>query len=393
MPVRLKIGSSFPHASHTISSGDDFSIKNAKCSIECVMNLISHLKFRAGWHGVYRYPDRRVPYSTVTEGITVAIPSWNGADLLEACLRCIYAQTLQPDRILVVDNASTDDTSILLKSHPRAEHIQLPENRGYAGASQHALEVTTTTLLAVLNNDAEPDEKWIEVLANRLRSDPDVAASFPLSLDTEGRIDSSGDVPTRAGFFYKRGYRRYMEKSGDFTIQTGLLLASGVGAMYRVEAARDVGGWDRGFHSYLEDVDLSLRLWIGGWRISFEPETVVIHRQGRTGGRITAIRAFLASRNESLVIAKNYDLWTLVAMSPSRVLYLCITAFSRFLAGGFLPFLAGKYAFLLSLNAVWRARNQTKRKRKLTYGVLEGCWIRSWISLSAIGGRKAPNAS
>jgi len=357
------------------------------------MNLISHLKYKAGWHGVYRYTDHRMPYVPVTEGITVAIPSWNCADLLQACLRCIYAQTLQPDRILVVDNASTDDTSILLESHPRVEHIQLPENRGYAGASQHALEVTTTSLLAVLNNDAEPDVKWIEVLANRLRTECDVAASFPLSLDTEGRIDSSGDVPTRAGFFYKRGYRRHMGKTGDFPTRTGLLLASGVGAMYRVEAVRDVGGWDYDFHSYLEDVDLSLRLWMDGWRIIFEPGTVVIHRQGRTGGRITAIRAFLASRNESLVIAKNYDMRTLVAMFPSRVLYLCMTAFSRFLAGEFLPFLAGKCAFLLSLKAVWRARSQMKRKRKLTYSILEGCWIRTWISLSAIGGRKAPNAS
>jgi|GEM_PF-2497272 len=358
------------------------------------MNSLSWMKRCSGWQGRYRVRCSGDPtVGDAVDGITVAIPTWNGAHLLDGCLDRIYTQTLKPDRILVIDNASTDDTKRVLLNHPGVEHIVLPDNIGYAGASSVALELTTTRLLAVLNNDTQPHENWLESLDSGLRSDPDIAVAFPLSVDALGRIDSAGDIPTRAGFFYKRGFRRTVDHGWLIREATTLVLASGVGALYRVEALRDIGGWDRGFHSYLEDVDISLRLWMSDWDIAFVPDSVVLHEQGRTGDRVPASRAFLTSRNESIVIAKNYPLSTILTMIPFLMFYSFLSLCSRAVGGGLFPFLAGKCAFLLSLRAIYQARSRVRRCRRLNHRLLEGTWLRTWISLSIFGGRKAPNAS
>ena len=97
---------------------------------------------------------------------TVVVVSWNGAHLLPACLDALAVQTLRPDgvRVVVVDNASTDDTARVLVGYPDVEVVNSPRNLGFAGGADLGLRTVTSRYAVVLNNDAQPEPEWLDRL-------------------------------------------------------------------------------------------------------------------------------------------------------------------------------------------------------------------------------------
>jgi GT2 family glycosyltransferase len=102
----------------------------------------------------------------MTPVATVVVVTWNGAHLLPPCLDALAEQTLGPDsaRILVVDNASTDDTSLLLSQYRDLKIVRSPRNLGFAGGATLGLSQVSTQYAVVLNNDARPEPEWLEHL-------------------------------------------------------------------------------------------------------------------------------------------------------------------------------------------------------------------------------------
>ncbi len=340
---------------------------------------------------LYRSPTSFPSEKDLTDGVTVAVPTWNGADLLPACLEAILAQTLPADRVIVVDNASVDRTEAVVAQYSAADYVRLEKNVGYSGAVVHVLGLVSTRFLAVVNNDAVPDASWLKLLVDALALDASLASAFPLSLRPDGRVDTAGDVVTKAGFFYKRGYGREpcdVQKSGVRGFCT-----PGVAPLYRVKALLQVGGWDASLCALYEDVELSLRLWTGGWDSIYVPEARVIHHQGSTTSRFIGSREFLAGRNEEVVLFKLLPWKTLMTLAPSHLAYNLLSFLSSLLRGAPFPFLAGKLAFLASLGRVLKARGMVTRRRQIRISLLEGDWLRTWLGLSRFGRRRAPSAS
>ena len=104
------------------------------------------------------------PASTAARA-TVVVVNWNGAHLLPSCLDGLLAQTAPfPFDVVVVDNASADDSLAVLARYPSVRVVRNADNRGFAGGNNSALFDVTTPFAVLLNNDATPEPDWLENL-------------------------------------------------------------------------------------------------------------------------------------------------------------------------------------------------------------------------------------
>lgn len=208
--------------------------------------------------------------------LTVIIPTWNRARLLERCLSSLGRQRVRCP-VLVVDNGSTDSTREMLKTRfPGVEMLALEENQGFARAVNRGILHCSSDYVALLNNDTEVDPGWTEAGLAALDGNPSYwfLASRMVDFRRRDLIDSAGDGYGRTGMPFKRG-------RGDpcrlHNHSRPVLGASAGAAFYRRRLFDRIGLFDEAYYMYLEDVELSLRAQFTGHPCLYVPEAVVYH--------------------------------------------------------------------------------------------------------------------
>jgi GT2 family glycosyltransferase len=225
--------------------------------------------------------------------------TWNGADLLPACLDAVLPEGAP---VLVVDNASQDGTaSLLAERYPMVRVITLSTNTGFAGGVARALADVDTPYVVVLNNDAEVRPGWLAALLAPLEADPEVAAVCSKLLLPDGRLNSAGGYVEPDGYAHDRGFGA--ADDGRLDEAQDVAFATGTAAAFRTAAVREVGGVDPRFFLYYEDVELSWRLWLAGWRVRYEPTAVVVHQHSATAGAGSPLHTFHTERNRLATLA------------------------------------------------------------------------------------------
>jgi GT2 family glycosyltransferase len=208
--------------------------------------------------------------------ITVVIPTWNRRDLLRQCLRSLQAQTAQPG-VLVIDNGSTDGTLEMLGNEfSGVDFLPLGRNIGFAAAVNAGIDRVSTRHVALLNNDTEADANWVERGLEAMRRHPDFHFFACRMVDFEDRrlLDSAGDRYGKTGLPTKRGLGEPIE---NYPAEEEVLGASAGAAFYRMTLFRAIGLFDPDYFTYLEDVELSLRARLHGYRCLYLPQAVVYH--------------------------------------------------------------------------------------------------------------------
>jgi GT2 family glycosyltransferase len=233
--------------------------------------------------------------------VTVLVVTWQGRDLLLACLESLARQT-RPHRVLVVDNASTDGTAEAVRARfPQVRLLRTEENLGFAGGVQAGLAVVDTPLVALLNNDAVADADWLARAVDALDAHPQAAAVTSLLLladVTPPTVNNAGVVLTDDGYGADRGLG---EPAGDYAEPAEVFGFSGGAAVLRTAAVRAVGGFPAPFFLYYEDTDTSWRLRRAGWSIRYEPSAIVQHRHAATADRTSERFAYWNERNRLLM--------------------------------------------------------------------------------------------
>ncbi len=222
----------------------------------------------------------------MSSSIDVVIVTFNRYELTESCLRHLRAQT-RAHRIIVVDNGSSDETRTRLRSDwPEVRLECLERNRGFAVGCNRGVKAGSGEIVVLLNNDVECRPDFLEELVAPLR-DPDVGSVAALMLQPGGeRIDSLGlttDV-TLAGFPRLHG----LPVGSACDPDPVLAGPSGTAAAYRRLAWEQVGGLDETIFTYMEDVDLALRLRTAGWNAVTAPSAVGMHLGSATHGHRSA---------------------------------------------------------------------------------------------------------
>jgi hypothetical protein len=244
------------------------------------------------------------------ESCAVVVLNWNGKEFLTDCFESLKKQSAET-ALIMVDNGSNDGSQELVrKKFPSVSILELPENRGFAGgvnAGIHKAMEEGAEFIALINNDATADHRWLESLLEEIRKDDlvGIVTSKMLAFPDKTRFDSTGDFYSTWGFSFPRGRGEKDTGQYDSEGQREIFAASGGASLYRTSMLREVGLFDEDFFAYYEDVDISFRARLQGWLIRYQPEAVVWHRINATSDRISGFARFHTIKNFTLLYTKD----------------------------------------------------------------------------------------
>lgn len=266
--------------------------------------------------------------------VAVVIPNLNGVNTLSECLESLLQQTMSGD-IIVVENGSTDNSINLLKSYKSGITILKQQvNLGFAGGVNkgimHAID-NGADFIILFNNDAIADKDFMKNLIKCINKDPKIGIVTSKILNSSGQtIDSTGDFYTNWGLPYPRG--RNDSITNKYDLDTDVFAASGGASIYRVELFNQIGLFDEDFFAYYEDVDISFRAQLAGWKIKYEPTAIVYHQIGATSNTIHGFTTYQTMKNLPWLLVKNmpkkYFFSVLIRLYLANILFF-IRAITR----------------------------------------------------------------
>jgi GT2 family glycosyltransferase len=227
-------------------------------------------------------------------GWTAVVVNYNGAGYLDACLRALEQTRPAPVEIIVVDNASTDDSLQELHAFPRVRVLAQSRNLGFAGGANDGLAAVETELALLMNPDVDVDADFGQSLINEFAADARLgAAGALLRYPDSDRIQHAGGVIERP--LMTTSHLAYGQPIGETRLTPADVDFVTGGAMgLRTSIFRDVGGFDETFSPvYYEDVDLCVRLRDASWRVRFLPSLRAVHHEGVTLERSDAYHQHL----------------------------------------------------------------------------------------------------
>ena len=245
--------------------------------------------------------------SVAAVDVAVVIPNYNGARWLPGVLGSVAAQSVAPTEVLVVDDGSADGSvALLAERFPGVRVLALGANGGFARAANAGIAAASAEAVALVNTDVLLAPDWIERAAAALEEAPAAASVATKLVDLEDPtlLYDAGDVLRRDGVCEQRG--RFERDSGRYDAPGEVFSACAGAALYRRAAVRAAGGFDERFGTYLEDVDLGLRLRLAGWGCRWEPRAVARHAgEGSSAGLSHGPGAWV-ERNTLLLVGRSF---------------------------------------------------------------------------------------
>lgn len=315
----------------------------------------------------------------MTPEISVVIPTWNGRQYLDACLAAVAAQGGVSAETILVDDASTDGTSEYVRQqYPWVRVVQLSQNSGFAAASNAGAREARGRLVAFLNNDTQAGPDWLAALRRGI----DEATGFALAtslivyMDAPAFVDSAGDGVLRWGGAFKRFHGARAEEASESTEVFGVC---GAACLVVKRVFDELGGFDESFFASHEDVDLSYRARLRGYRCRYVADALVLHRGSGTLGKISPFAIFHGQRNLEWMYAKNTPGALLVRTIPGHIVYDMAAAIHFARLGMLGVFLRAKLAALGGLPRVLRERRRIQASRRIgtdaVWRLLEPRWL------------------
>ena len=317
--------------------------------------------------------------------VAIVILTYNGRHYLQQFLPAVLASTYINKKVIIGDNASTDDTITWMASHyPQIDVLQNPENFGYAKGYNQILQQVKADYFVLLNSDVEVTPGWIEPIINLMETDPLIAASQPKLLAYNNKTDfeyagASGGWMDALGYPFTRGrVFDYCEKDhGQYNDTSKVFWASGAALFVRANLFAELNGFDEYFFAHQEEIDLCWRLQKAGYSIMVCPASVVYHVGGGTLPKGHQ-KVFLNFRNNLIMLAKNWRFSEKLWKMPLRIVLDAVAAWRALLGGDkdfFKAVLQAHVAFL-----GWVLKHKTNRRgSQKPYTVLHGVFKGSVI--------------
>ena len=310
--------------------------------------------------------------------VAVLVVNWNAGPLLSRCLQSLARQTRLPDRIVIVDNASSDGSLDLAAPYlDSAEVICLKENAGFAKANNIAARVAgAVDALALLNPDAFPEPEWLAALVDAAERHPAFTAfASQMRLDsTPDHLDGAGDSYHVSGRAWRNGHNAAAASWPD--AEHEVFAPCAAAALYRRSAFDEIGGFDESYFCYFEDVDLGFRLRLHGYRSLYVPSSVVRHVSSALSGYRSDFAVYHGERNSVWTFVKNMPVPLFWLYLPQ---HLALNVASLF----FYPFRGqggavwrAKWHALLGLGTVLGQRRHEQRRRRADWRTLRDAMVR-----------------
>lgn len=257
--------------------------------------------------------------------VSVIIVNYNGRHFLADLFESLAAQRRPADEVILVDNASSDESIAYTREHfPWVEIVALATNTGFAGGNNAGVERSTGDYLALINSDTTADPSWLAELVPALEADVQIGAVVPkiYRADAPGVVEQAGGEFNNLGHFWTRGFNQV--DRGQLDELTEVPGLTGCSALIRRTALGGMPLFDPHLFMYYEEFELTLRLREQGYRIVYVPGAIVHHKGMQSVKRSTSqprlFQQHLCNRNRLKIILKYYPAGLLARGLPLIVL-------------------------------------------------------------------------
>jgi GT2 family glycosyltransferase len=217
--------------------------------------------------------------------VSIVIPVHDNAALSRRCLELVLAELPAAGEIVVVDDASTDETPEMLRSFgERIRVLRMNENIGFAAACNRGAAAAGGEQLVFLNNDTEPRPGWLEALVAHAEREPAAAVVGAKLVYPTGTVQHAGVVFGQDGYPHNL-YAGLPEAHPAVNRSRPLQAVTAACMLVRRRVFEEVGGFDEGFENSLEDVDLCLRIGAEGDEVHYCHEAELVHLESASRGR------------------------------------------------------------------------------------------------------------
>jgi hypothetical protein len=273
--------------------------------------------------------------------VAIVILNWNGRAYLEKYLPGVMASGYPNSRVVLADNASTDDSLAFLETaYPSVEIIRLSQNFGFAQGYNEALARVKADYYVLLNSDVAVTPGWIEPVIAMMEADKSIAACQPkILMEAHHQFfeyaGAAGGWLDALGYPFARGrvFDICEADLGQYDAAAEIFWASGAAMFMRASLYFECGGLDPYFFAHQEEIDLCWRLQRAGYKIMACPASVVYHVGGGTLPKGNERKVFLNFRNNLIMLAKNLPVEQLLWKLPMRYMLDAISAWKTLLGG------------------------------------------------------------
>ncbi|RPI15669.1 MAG: glycosyltransferase family 2 protein, partial [Acidobacteriales bacterium] len=282
---------------------------------------------------------------------TVVIPTWNARDLVEKYLPSVIEGLKDnPDNeIILVDNASTDGTADWVRqAFPAVKVLAMTSNLGFGGASNAGFREARNEIVVLLNNDMRVEPGFLQPLLEGFTDEKVFSVSCQIFFaDPAKRREETG----LSQGSWRNGMLRVRHRADDgVTTLYPCFYGGGGSTAYDRSKFLELGGFDPLLSPfYLEDTDLGYLAWKRGWKVLYQPRSVVYHEHRGTIGKR------FSEQEIRSVLAKNFILWSWKNIHEwGRLASHFFFAWS----GSLLSVIFGDSPERSTLDGIWRAFRQ-----------------------------------
>lgn len=279
--------------------------------------------------------------------VSLVVLNYNGKQHLKEYFESVFRQSRIPDEILMLDNCSTDGSQeYVIKNYPKVRVVKSEKNHGTAQGSNVAFRYTLGDYIIFQSNDIRLDKDCVKCLVEHLEKDKTTGIVTSVLLNyykdaktAEHFIDNAGGIADIYGF----GMQNYPQKRIQEIPDKGEVFFSYGGSfIIRREIYEKIGGFDDRYFTLNDDIDLSWRVRLLGYKVFYVKKSVVYHKVSATIGTIytKATRRYWSEKNIIRTILKNgqvnhllknFSLYLLL-LSGEMLYFILRGRFSLFLA-------------------------------------------------------------
>ncbi|MEK6325048.1 MAG: glycosyltransferase family 2 protein [Acidobacteriota bacterium] len=324
------------------------------------------------------------------------VVNYNGGWRVDNCLEALLAGTYPAQELIVVDNASTDDSPRVIRDiatgHPDVTALWSTSNLGYAAAVNLALTSARGTYVAIMNMDIIVEREWLEPLIDFLENHPQAGAVNPLIMLADGKRVNAGGLDIHVTGL---GFTRWLGRSLE-SIERSPVRVSGVsGALFvvRRDLLARIGGLDATGFLYHEDVNLSWLLQLIGFELYCVRESLVRHDYLLT---MYPAKIHLLERNRWAMLFAYLRWSSLLILLPALLLTEILIWGYCILRGS--SFIAAKWASYRWVCGRWQEIRERRRLAESVRVISDWSllktlrWTYAWNQFVAIGAERGPSA-
>lgn len=301
----------------------------------------------------------------------VVILNYNGETHLKNYLENVVENTSENAEIVIIDNASTDNSVDYIKSSfPQLKLIILDKNFGFAGGYNQGLKQLEATNLILLNSDVEVAPLWDIPIWEKLENS-EIGAVQPKLVDLKDKslyeyAGAAGGFVDKYYFPFCRGriFSHLEQSEKEFDNASNMFWATGAAFGIKKSTFDEVGGFDEDFFAHMEEIDLCYRLQNKGHKIAYENKSVAYHLGGGTLKMMSPFKTYLNYRNGLRLIVKNHYHSPLLKVLIIRMILDGLSGIN-FLLRGFpkhtIAILKGHFHFYGKLGKTLKKRQELKQ--------------------------------